>query len=629
MTKQQWSVVGLLAAGIAAVYVILFLLVTTGDLEPVAEQIEEPELVATPTPPFSVFLSSTQIPTVLATPQPTARATPGPVLHPTPTPTTIKTAAEFLNDYLQNRSYSTIVEARPWSNTSLNVWQYSQPLGGVTLWDYFASKFGQGFEEDWSNARYGWRDDNGQWQPYRTEIIRDARGQEFVSYVIVDRHGSGVVDKMVFTMYSVGARPEDRNPDLSEWGYLSRLGRIRIEVDEKIAYDVPIEEWFSGVALCLPPDLAKLFFWRYRDFGANGSIIPIPYLRQIKISVYGGVEKPKWFTFTGVTLPEGTPIQPLAGCLDTSSRDRLTSLAPNITSPENHLDRLSQPIETRDLLPRPTGQAISVNNSPSRIALDGAGTITALQFRVPKKIVSEINLRITYGTELAFDVPLMAFFSDQDRLVKHRSTPIGVVDDPADPNAYLFYCNYPLPYQNGIAIELTTRSQSLPIRARYARSTAVTNTQFRVLHDDFRSHAMLPALGPDYVVTLPGHGKLVGVVLVTRDYRFDLKTIPAPPPEQVQGTSVFPMGYMESNVTLKDGRGVLRVYSGLEDFADGGYDFDSDKGPGAKNLPFAGVLAFSWKPREQGYFTLFRYWNDLSAFRFRAMIFVSAIMLQR
>ncbi len=604
MTKLQWFAVGSLTVGVAAVYMIVCLLLTTYKPEPAIEPIQEPQAAAVTIIPVVASAVPTATRSTPATPQITGGITVGPKLSPTPTPTPVG-AVHFLSDYLRNRTYPNIVEARPWTHSSLNVWQYSEPLGGVTFWDYFATQFGQGFDEDWNSERHGWRDDDGQWQSYQTESLRDERGQPVVSYVIVDRRGTGVVDKMVFTLYSVGARPGDRNPDLSEWGYLSHLGRLRIEVDEQVAYDVPIEEWFSGAALCLPPDLSKLFFWRYRDFGSNGSVIPIPYQRHIKISTYGGTEQPKWFMFTGATLPEGTAVQPLSGCLDPQTQNTLAAFAPNIVSPENYLDRLNQPVETREW------------NLPSRLALDGAGTLTALQFRVPKNKAADISLAVTYGNGPALDLPLMAFFSDQDRLVQHRSTPIGVVDDPTDPNRYLFYCNYPLPYQNGITIELRTRSQPVTVRARYARSDEVTKTQLRVLYDNFQNHAMMPSLGADYTVQLPGQGKLVGLVLATRDHRFDAKAIPAPPAELVSGTSVFPLGYMESNVTLQDGRGVVRVYSGLEDFADGGYDFDSDRGPGAKNLAFAGVLAFSLTPRERGYFTLFRYWNDLSAFRFR------------
>lgn len=620
MTRQQWIVIGVLAICVTTVYFALCSTIAgplfrqdlagnqAAESEPAISQLSS----SSPMPPLSLG-SALQL---------TPRLTVKPTAQPVPAVTRVQNPVYLLSDYLQNVSYPHVGEARPWTNNSVNVWQYSQQLGGVTFWDYFASKFGQGFEEDWNSARYGWLNDKGEWQTYRTEIIKDTKGQDVVSYVIVDRSGAGAVDKMVFTQYSVGARPSDSNPDLSEWGYLSHLGRIRIQVDDKVAYDVSIEDWFSGKAVCLPSDLAKLFFWRYHDFGSNGSILPIPYQRRIKISVYGGIEKPKWFAFTGVTLPEGTAVKPISGCLDPATRDSVRSLSPNVTNPESYLDRLGQTGETQDLWPRITGKSVadtpSQSNDPrSRIEFVGKGTVAALQFRVPKNYdMAALYLKITYGKEVGIDMPFMAFFSDQDRIVKHRSTPIGVVDDPKDSNSYLFYCNYPLPYQNGLVIELTTRSQPVNIRTRYARSAEVTNTLFRAVFDDFRSHPLLQPLGPDYTVTLAGNGKLVGVVLAARDYRFDPKTIPGPPPDLVHGTGVFPMGYMESNVTLKDGRGVVRIYSGLEDFADGGYDFDSDKGPGAKNLPFAGVLAFSWLPQETGYFTLFRYFNDLSAFRF-------------
>lgn len=652
MTRRQWAAVAFLAFDVLAIYLVLCLMLAlvlggwrTIQNELMIADIPSPELPRHPTisaAPDSQFVSpqsagpavqSTPLATTSLVPSLIAGATASPTPKSTPSATGTYTASRtptkiaelnlvgLMSDYLGNHTYALVRDSTPWANNSVNVWQYSQPRGGVSLWDYFASTFGQGFEEDWRSPRYGWLNDKGVWVPYRTEIVKDSQGLNAASYVIVDRMGTGVVDKMMFTHYSVDSRPDDPAPDLAEWGYLSRLGMIKIEVDDRIAYDVPIELWFSGQAVCLSPENARLFFWRYRDFGSNGSVLPIPYQEHIKISVYGGVEKPKWFTFTGVTFPAGMHVKPFFGCLDAASQESITSLSRNVTAPETYLSTLGGQTLTRDLQPAVVGQynpPSQESSVPSRLAFQGKGTLLALQFKIPKSYdATSIDLRISYGNDVAIDMPLVAFFSDQDRLVIHRSAPIGVVQDPRDPNAYLFYSNYPLPYQNGMAVELATRSAPIIIQVSYALSPESAKSQFRATYDDFRTHPALEPLGPDYVARLPGNGKLVGVVLATRDYVFDPKSIPGPPPEVYPGTIVFPMGYMESNVTLKDGSGVTRVFSGLEDFADGGYDFASDQGPGAKNLPFAGVLAFSWKPPEKGFFTIFRYLPDQSAFRFK------------
>lgn len=621
MTHRQLVIVELLVTDVVAVFVLLVLLAATGQFdvagfmfpsrrEPIAVAEQVALVLPTPTPPITVIpVVATREPS--PTPMPSSTATRTPTATATATPIVVRTeiAARFLTDYLLNRTYADIVEARPWAATSLNVWQYTQEMGGVTFWDYFASTFGQGFEEDWSSSRYGWLDEQGRWQTYRQETVKDARGRDVTAYVLVDRTGPGAIDKIVFTQYSVAARPGDsRNPDLAEWGLLANLGRMRIQVDGRTVYDVPVEEWFSGAALCLPPDLARLFFWRYRDFGSSGGIFPIPFQSSVKVSVYGGIEKPKWFTVTGVTFPPDARVNALGGCLDAATQDALRTAAPNVTAPEAYLQ--GEDVTSVSLAIAPP--------SASQWRLDGAGTLTGLQLRVPRNYdVSALDLTLAYGDERGVTLPLIALFSDQDRMVKHRSAPIGVVDDPEDARYYLFYLNYPLPFQHGLTLALATRGGAVTVEARYARSSQVKNTQFRIAYDGLNSRPPLQPLGPDYRLTLPGDGKLVGVVLTTRGYEYNAKEIPAPPPDLVRGAGVFPMGYMESNVTLRDGRGAVRVYSGLEDFADGGYDFDSDKGAGGRNLPFAGVLGFSFNPPEKGYFTIFRYWNDLCAFRFK------------
>lgn len=606
--------VGLVAFDVAAVAVALavtwLVLAFRRDTEPYHLVARQPTPASAP----ASYESSVLVP-------PTARAPLGNAPLEKESISNSFISAHFLSDYLSNRTYGKIVDARPWTNTSLNRWQYSQELGGVTLWDYFATRFGQGFDEDWESERYGWQDDQGKWHSYHREVIQDTKGQSQVSYVLVDRTGVGVVDTIVFTMHSTDARPKDRNPDLLMWGYLSHLGRLRIEVDNRIAYDVPVEDWFSGKAVCLSPDLAKLFYWRYQDFGSNGNVLPIPYRNRIKISVYGGTEQPKWFTLTGVTLPPGTAVEPLTGCLDSAFLSASRSLSENVMSPESYLDRLGDPVEIQELAPRVQRQVAGVplgKSLPSQIVLDGAGTLTALQFRIPKNYdAAALQFQVRYGQDTAVDIPVVAFFSDQDKLVPHRSTPIGVVDSPGDANSYLLYSNYPLPFQQGMTIELTTRGAPVVITARYARSAQVMRSRFRAVYDDYRQHPPLRAHDPDYAITIPGSGKLVGIVFAARDQNFDRKKIPAPPPEVFRGNIVFPMGFMESNVTLKDGSGVLRVYTGLEDLAGGGYTFNSDQGSGSKNLFFAGVLSSVWQPREKGYLSIFKYFGDLSAFRFK------------
>jgi hypothetical protein len=131
----------------------------------------------------------------------------------------------------------------------------------------------------------------------------------------------------------------------------------------------------------------------------------------------------------------------------------------------------------------------------------------------------------------------------------------------------------------------------------------------------------LQVYGPDYQVRLDGSGKIVGLVLVTKDQEMDkvpkvYLTNSRPYIEDPKAKS-WPMGYLEGNLTLYDGAGDFRLYGGHEDWADGGFYFNSGytAPPGGSNRPFSGILRY--KGGKDGYATLFRYFNDLSAFRFK------------
>jgi hypothetical protein len=168
-------------------------------------------------------------------------------------------SADFLAGYLSNQASSIIVEGKPWINASTNVAQYQEPLGGNSIWDY------RGESEKWDSTNHMWRDDRGAWHLYTTETLYATNGQEQTAYILVDRDGPGVMDKLWFTydatttffrVWSV-FQPSFDPADLLEWGNLQKLGNLRIEVDGKIVYDGAILDWFSGKAQNLTPELKK------------------------------------------------------------------------------------------------------------------------------------------------------------------------------------------------------------------------------------------------------------------------------------------------------------------------------------------------------------------------------------
>lgn len=524
----------------------------------------------------------------------------------------VYSAFDLMTGYLTNLTYPAIMHGTPWDFGSTNLTELNSPNGGTSYWDYWSE------EIPWDSPNHGWRDDAGQWHPYGTETITDSNGQPTTAYLLVERHGPGVMDKLWFThdptnsfmgilLQSSAFFWTVDPPQVTEWGALGKLGNLRIEVDGKTVYDGPIKDWFSGDAQSLTTNLRRLFTWHYQQMGSDGNIIPIPYQDHLKVWTYGGKGKPKWFMATGLSLPPGTHVKPYTGKPDDLPQADMDQLARTILAPEDYIDAVGSRRDfTVDVTPE----------SPAVIALDGTGTVTALQFKVSKQVdTRQLTLRVRYGQEPGIDLPLLAFFSEPDQLFLHHSSPIGVMDAGDD---YLFYSNMPMPYQDGMTIELAGESGSPPVRVTASLATLdqTWGTQLRAV---YRPAEKLSVYGPDWTVAVPGDGKLVGLVLVTGDQQYNKvpQVIDPKTGKADNAKKTWPMGYLEGNLTLKDGAGSTRYYSGQEDWAEGGYYFNSGytTPPGGANMPFAGILRY--QGGRNGYATLFRYFNDLSAFPFK------------
>ncbi|MBI3741610.1 MAG: DUF2961 domain-containing protein [Chloroflexi bacterium] len=432
---------------------------------------------------------------------------------PMPAPTAPQKISEystldFLSDYLTNRTYPNLIDAKAWINSSLNLAQWREQNGGTTFWDFW------GDDEQWETTNHQWQDDAGAWHLYSRATITARDGKNISAYVLVDRPGPGAMDLLYFVHDTIiwrgdvlqhlailGARGVE---DVVQWGNLQKLGNLRIEVDNEIIFDGAIREWFSGAAQNLSPDLVKIFAWRYQDFGSSGNIIPIPYQQRLRVFLYGGDAKPKWFMATGVTFPRETRVVPYRAA-DLPIQE-FARRALNVLQPETYLD-------ARENV---TMRALRAQlDAPARIELNGAGTVEAIQFRIAKNFDPRpLWLRVNHGDETGIDLPFTAFFSDPDQIVAHRSAPIGVMDNG---NEYLFYSNFPMPFQNGMTIEISTnRSTAVPITARFARSNELSASQLRVAYTEAEK---LRALSPDYQVKIKGDGKLIGIILATTEYK--------------------------------------------------------------------------------------------------------------
>ncbi len=529
-------------------------------------------------------------------------------LNPSNSSVPVYSAFDFLRDYLTNRTYPIIVEGTPWTNSSVNVQQYQEQLGGVTYWDFWSEL------ENWDSPFYMYQDDEGKWQPYQKQVVRNSVGKDVEAYLLLDRKGPGVMDKIWFTQdaaWMLETAESRKNvgtienmQEFVEWGNLDKLGIFRVEVDDRIAYDGPIKDWLSGKALGLTPELTQILTWRHKEYGSNGSIIPVPYQKHLRVLVYGGSKKPKWFMATGIRFPETTRVKSFASDLP---MDEMAQLASNVLKPETYINTFES---------RRTFELQAEPKTPAKIQVNGAGTLNALQFQISKKDdPKQLWLRIRYGDAIGIDLPLIAFFGDHKYLVLHRSAPIGIVETA---DRFVFYSNLPLSFQDGLTIELENRGANpIAVNVRLAGSRETTHTQ---LWTQYRETERLSVYGPDYHVQVPGDGKLVGLVMVTEDQ--DLDKIPKILDPKNPGTEdpvkrAWPMGYLEGNLMLLDGTGRSRLYGGHEDWADGGFYFNRGytNPAGGSNRPFGGILRY--KDGKDGYATIFRYLNDLSAFRFQ------------
>jgi hypothetical protein len=285
---------------------------------------------------------------------------------PTDSANHVFTAFDFLQDYVTNRTWPTIIHGVPWTNSSVNIQQYQQPLGGVSYWDFWSE------HENWDSPFYMYQDDTGDWHTYQTVAVRNAAGQDVQAYLLADRKGPGVMDKIWFTEDAVwmlttdqskkDVGPIDNMQDFIEWGDLDKLGNFQIEVDDQIAYDGPIKDWFSGSALGLTPGLAQILTWHHREYGSSGSIVPIPFQKHLRVLLYAGAKKPKWFMATGVRFADTAKVKPFTAA--DLPLAQMTRLAQNVLQPESFIDSLN-----------PRSLAVQADpGTPAAIRFDGAGT---------------------------------------------------------------------------------------------------------------------------------------------------------------------------------------------------------------------------------------------------------------
>jgi len=138
----------------------------------------------------------------------------------------------------------------------------------------------------------------------------------------------------------------------------------------------------------IPDDtLKQLLVWRYRQFGSNGTMVPIPYQERLKIWVYGGSAKPKWFMATGMSFPPGTRVKPFRGKPDDLPLSEMERLALSILHPESFISAFDN-LEERTL-------NVSAD-VPGVLSFQGSGTVRHFNSPFPKG-TTRANCPCTYA----------------------------------------------------------------------------------------------------------------------------------------------------------------------------------------------------------------------------------------
>ncbi len=490
--------------------------------------------------------------------------------------------------------------ARPWLNSTTNIaWHTTLPWGGVTYADRFYD------ERPWTSKEHLWQDDQGDWHEY------EKRGDE---YILVKRNGPGVVNRLWFS-YDDASQLTDfqkldpRNYNYMTWGNLDKLGFLKITIDGQVVFNRPITEYFSGKPFGIPDQIGELINWKVPEMGSVGSLLKLSYAKSVEISVYRG-EQPRFFAIDGLTFPLTTKVIPFTGRPTDYSKLATPLLSRIIKNPDVYLNTVGQ---------KPESRLLKTNTKDGSIDFPGTGTIEAIQLKVPKHVdQGKLTLRIRYGSETAVSMPLIAFFGEKDRLSFHKSFPLSIIEDG---DSILYVGNLPLPFDQGMALEVHhADGQRVDIAAQYVRSNRTVPSR---LYVDFGSDEKLLANGPNYVRTVVGSGKVVGMVLTTKDQcqmcvrreYFD------------NGIEVvfFPhqFGFLEGNVEIDTGKGTL-IHSSIEDFFNGGIYWNLFH-QGVPNQPYthhSGLLSGQWDGAKP-FGTFYRYFHGTDGIEFTNALKVS------
>ncbi len=371
--------------------------------------------------------------------------------------------------------------------------------------------------------------------------------EDGVYYIAPDLSSSTLVTG-IYQAYDNPKHIWDGNMDT---GNIEKIGNIVVRAkDGKVIIDKAADDFF------LDSDHQAVTA-TFHDVGASVSLYPLVLPDGGTISL---TRSPKWFGVESVTYskpmkePRVETMRQLAVIRKTPEKmpeiNKYTSLKQN--------DQVSE-------------------DKPLILQLSDIGMLTGLQVKVPKGDLGKLRIRIKYGQEenYAIDESLQRFFATDQQLL-HHDYPYGVVEED-DGKSLICYLNLPIPYNEGTVLEITSdSSDSTDVELTHWFGQQTSEYRLRTWSGEKKT---LEPAGEDYSVDIPCHsgGKLVTAVVEIDGY--DQHSSPNPN---------WNFAFMESNLRITVDDILKAIYTGLEDFAHGGYFWDLKKNTNEANNPMSG-----------------------------------------
>ncbi len=327
---------------------------------------------------------------------------------------------------------------------------------------------------------------------------------------IFEESGPGAITRIWMTT-GVGGVSTPLNPEV----------RIRIYLDGSTApiVDVPLPALFDGST---PPFAPPLVGGRLTSSGGNFSYVPIPYRTGCRVSLVGADETRLWYQINFHRLADADGVTSFTGDEDLSAQAALMSTQGADPWPPGSVGVRSGSV------PLEPGTEHEIE------AVDGHGSVTALELGLDPSQWPEVELRLSFDDQLTVQMRLDEFFA-MGRVGPEptRSLLVGLNAEG------VLYSYFPMPFFRNARIALLHRGSpetgstdpgspdpGSPETGSTGTGSTETTVTYRVRVDNnlplagsglfgaALSQNDATTTGIDFqTLSLDGHGKLVGTFL--------------------------------------------------------------------------------------------------------------------